>query len=143
MKDHPLGGPHSEKTVKSHILQEQPLSLLAVHLADPLPGGKPWHWLRPRREYTHKTRNLPTEVFFPWSWLSEVVQEGSPCGDLPVVTCLSCSCLIGDVCGITCSKPDSQPTKSDWFWIRPRKGFVLYFSTQEHKRAESGYLLNN
>lgn len=39
--------------------------------------------------------------------------------------------------------PDSQPTKSDWFGIRPRKGFLLYFSAREHKRAESGYLNNN
>ena len=106
------------------------LSRLMVHQAGPLSWGMPFHWLSSRRGDTHKAWNLHVEGF----------SSGS---HLPAVTCPSCSCLLGGVWGVVCNGPDSQPTKSDWVWIRPRKGFVFCFGTQEHKRAESGYLLSN
>lgn len=94
MKDHPLGG-HQSKVTFSKSSPCPSLSLLAVHQALPLPGGRPWHWLSPRRGDTHKTWNLHTEVFFLWSQLSEAVQEGSPCGYLPFMQ-LSCSRCVGN-----------------------------------------------
>ena len=79
-----------------------------------------------------------------WSISLQVPTSLKLCREaLLAITCPSCSCLLGGVWGVVCDGPDSQPMKSDWFWIRPHKGFVLYFSAQEHKRAESGYLLNN
>lgn len=59
------------------------LSHLVVHQAGPLSWGKPWHWLSPGREGTHKAWNLHVEGFSLGSHLPEAVQGGSPCSYLP------------------------------------------------------------
>lgn len=139
-KDHPLGGPHSEKdSQKSHSPR--------AALVPPCPSGQyirqiicqgTSHGTGSAQERRHPQdlrsahRGFPSVVPALWSCAL------SPCGYLPFM-----QLSFGGVWGITCSEPDSQPTKSDWFWIRPHTGFVLYFITQEHKRVESGYLLNN
>lgn len=114
MKDHPLGGHHSEKdSQKSHSPR--------AALVPPCPS---WQYIRQIlcQGESCGTGSAPAEKtptrleIYTGRFSLRVPSSLKLCRKaLPVVTCLSCSCLIGGVWGITCSEPDSQPTKSDWF----------------------------
>lgn len=81
------------------------LSHLSMHQTGPLPWGKLWHWLSPRRE----TLEICTrKVSFRVPTSLKLCRAA-----LPAITCPSYGCILGGVWGIVCNRSDSQPTKPD------------------------------